>query len=66
MPNEDAQFLRAFKDNADQTDIQVVAEYLRKKELNEEVINDIVILMYEHQTNWSCEEAKIVNWLNSP
>jgi len=65
MPNEEIQFLRAFKDNADQTDIQVVADHLRKEGLSEEVINAIVILMFEYQTNWSCEETKINKWLTS-
>jgi len=58
-------FLGLFKDNSDQSDIQLVADYLRKLELNETVVSAIVALMYEYQSNWTKNDEELINWLNT-
>ena len=55
-------FLRALKDNADQSDVQYVSDCLRKVGLNDKVISDIVMLMYENQHNWSKKDMEVSKW----
>lgn len=56
-------FSRAFQDNSDQSDVQLVADYLRKIELNEKVVSSIVQVMYENQSNWSTNDEKLIESL---
>ena len=56
-------FSRAFRDNSDQSDVQLVADYLRKIELNEKVVSAVVQLMYENQSNWSTNDEKLIESL---
>jgi len=58
-------FLGLFKDNSDQSDIQLVADYLRKLELNETVVSAVVALMHEYQSNWTKNDEELINWLNT-
>ena len=56
-------FSRAFQDNSDQSDIQLVADYLRKIELNEKVVGSVVQLMYANQSNWSKSDDELIEYL---
>jgi len=55
-------FTRAFRDNADQSDIQYIADSLRKLGISDMVINELSIFMSENQHNWSKEIEKVDEW----